>query len=105
MDDYAFHVPLLLYAPGILKRSERIDYVTSHIDITPSILDLAGISAGREKEQGAPLGMHAWPRGRRTYGGISTSEATACTATEFSMDGTACSFLNEEKTPRRPGNS
>jgi Sulfatase len=55
MDDYAFHVPLLLYAPGILKHSEHIDHVTSHIDLTPSILDLVGISAGREKEQGAPI--------------------------------------------------
>jgi hypothetical protein len=38
-----------------MERTERIPYVTSHIDITPSILDLVGISAGREMEQGAPL--------------------------------------------------
>jgi arylsulfatase A-like enzyme len=89
MDDYAFHVPLLLYAPGILKHTERIDYVTSHIDIAPSILDLVGISVGRDRLQGAPMWMRGWPRGRRTSGGISSSDTTACIATGFSMDGTA----------------
>jgi membrane-anchored protein YejM (alkaline phosphatase superfamily) len=54
MDDYAFHVPFLLYAP-ILAHSEEIPYLTSHIDIGPSILDLLGIARGREMEQGSPL--------------------------------------------------
>ncbi|HEY6342394.1 MAG TPA: sulfatase-like hydrolase/transferase [Bryobacteraceae bacterium] len=66
MDDYAFHVPLLLYAPGVLKHSERIDYVTSHIDIAPSILDLVGVSGSRERQQGAPM-WDARLASRQTY--------------------------------------
>jgi membrane-anchored protein YejM (alkaline phosphatase superfamily) len=55
MDDYAFHVPFLLYAPGVLDHSRLISYVTSHIDLTPSILDLLGIAEGREMEHGGLL--------------------------------------------------
>jgi membrane-anchored protein YejM (alkaline phosphatase superfamily) len=54
-DEYAFGVPFLLYAPGILKQAQRIPYLTSHIDVQPSLLDLIGVSAGREREQGMPL--------------------------------------------------
>jgi phosphoglycerol transferase MdoB-like AlkP superfamily enzyme len=55
IDDMSFHVPLLVYAPGILNSTERIDWPTSHIDIQPTVLDLLGVQAGREWEQGSPI--------------------------------------------------
>ena len=66
LSDYSFHVPLLLYAPGVLPERKEIGVLTSHIDIMPSILDLLGISDGRDAEEGSPL----WApeiAGRRTF--------------------------------------
>ena len=42
--DLAFNVPFLLYAPGLLDHTLRISYATSHIDITPTLLHLVGVS-------------------------------------------------------------
>jgi hypothetical protein len=41
--DTAFNVPFLLYAPGIFTKQIRLPYVTSHVDITPTLLALTGI--------------------------------------------------------------
>jgi phosphoglycerol transferase MdoB-like AlkP superfamily enzyme len=65
IDDMSFHVPLLVYAPGILKSAERIDWATSHIDIQPTILDLLGVQTGREWEEGSPIWDPA--NGRRVF--------------------------------------
>jgi len=51
----SYHVPLLIYAPGLLSTPHAINWVTSHIDIAPSVLDLLGISTERELEQGSPI--------------------------------------------------
>jgi hypothetical protein len=40
--DVAFNVPFLLYAPGIFNEQVRLPYVTSHVDITPTLLALTG---------------------------------------------------------------
>jgi arylsulfatase A-like enzyme len=55
IDDLTFHVPFLLYAPGIVKRQTNVSWVTSHVDISPSILDLLGISEGRAFEAGTAI--------------------------------------------------
>jgi membrane-anchored protein YejM (alkaline phosphatase superfamily) len=55
IDDYSFHVPLLLFAPGVLGTRREVPWLTSHIDIAPTLLDLLGIETGRSLEQGAPL--------------------------------------------------
>jgi phosphoglycerol transferase MdoB-like AlkP superfamily enzyme len=55
IDDMSFHVPLLVYVPGILKSTKRIDWPTSHIDIQPTVLDLLGVQVGREWEEGSPI--------------------------------------------------
>jgi len=60
LPDYSFHVPLLVFAPQILKDCQIIDGVTSHIDVAPTVLDLLGIKEGREFEQGLPI----WDSGR-----------------------------------------
>jgi hypothetical protein len=46
---------MLIYVPGALQHETIIDTPTSHIDISPTLLDLLGISAGRENEQGLPV--------------------------------------------------
>jgi len=55
LDSYTFHVPLLLYAPSILSGHVSLPWITSHIDVGPSLLDLLGIDSNRELEQGAPV--------------------------------------------------
>lgn len=54
-DEYSFHVPLRLYAPNAIEQPVHISWLTSHIDVAPSVLDLLGIETGRENEQGSPL--------------------------------------------------
>jgi phosphoglycerol transferase MdoB-like AlkP superfamily enzyme len=41
--DAAFNVPFLLYGPGLFEEQIRIPYVTSHVDIAPTLLALIGI--------------------------------------------------------------
>jgi len=55
IDDMSFHVPLVVYVPGLLNSTERIDWPTSHIDIQPTVLDLLGVQTGREWEEGSPI--------------------------------------------------
>jgi arylsulfatase A-like enzyme len=55
LDDVTFHVPLVLYAPGVVSSTERIPWMTSHIDIAPSVLDLLGIETDRDLELGSPM--------------------------------------------------
>lgn len=55
IDDLTFHVPFVLYAPGIVNQQTRLTWPTSHIDVAPSILDLLGITEGRGFEMGAPI--------------------------------------------------
>jgi arylsulfatase A-like enzyme len=55
IDEYSFHVPLLIYAPRALHQPTEIKELTSHIDVAPTVLDLLGIEKGREMEEGAPI--------------------------------------------------
>ncbi len=55
IDEYSFHVPLLIYAPGVLHSTSEISWVTSHIDISPTVSNLLGINMGRSMQQGSPL--------------------------------------------------
>jgi hypothetical protein len=55
IDDISFHVPMLLYAPQVLRSSASIRWVTSHIDLSPSLLDLLGVGRDRSLEQGSPI--------------------------------------------------
>ncbi|MBC7894823.1 MAG: sulfatase-like hydrolase/transferase [Cytophagaceae bacterium] len=55
LDDITFHVPMLISVPGVLTEAVKIPWVTSHIDIAPSVLDLLGIEEERELEQGSPM--------------------------------------------------
>jgi phosphoglycerol transferase MdoB-like AlkP superfamily enzyme len=53
--DITFHVPLLIFAPQILRDRQVLHGVTSHVDVAPTVLDLLGITQGREFEQGLPV--------------------------------------------------
>ena len=55
IDEYSFKVPLMIYAPRVLDSPESIPHVTSHIDISPTVLDLLGIGTNRDLEQGFPI--------------------------------------------------
>lgn len=66
IDEYSFHVPLLIYAPRDLDHPVTIPWVTSHIDIAPTVLDLLGVKEGRDFEQGTPIWNPDLAR-RKTY--------------------------------------
>jgi hypothetical protein len=55
VDDLTFHVPFFLYAPGVVEKQTNLTWPTSHIDIAPTVLDLLGVSEGREFEAGTPV--------------------------------------------------
>jgi len=55
VDDYSYHVPLLIAVPGVLQSTVVIPYATSHIDVAPTVADLLGMENGREFEQGLPV--------------------------------------------------
>jgi phosphoglycerol transferase MdoB-like AlkP superfamily enzyme len=55
LDDIVIHVPLLVYVPEVLKHPVTLEGPTSHIDIAPTLLDLLGVSAGRELEEGTAI--------------------------------------------------
>ena len=48
-------MPLVIYVPGVLNTTRQVDWITSHIDIAPSVLELLGISKDRELEQGLSM--------------------------------------------------
>ena len=41
--DLMFNVPLVIYAPALIPRRITLPWVTSHIDMAPTILDLLGV--------------------------------------------------------------
>jgi len=43
--DALFNVPLLVYAPGLLDRTVEVPFVTSHVDLAPTVLAMLGIPA------------------------------------------------------------
>ncbi len=66
LDDYSFHVPLMISAPGVFARRASIDGVTSHIDIAPSLLDLLGDGNLPPSFQGIPF-WHPGIEGRKVF--------------------------------------
>ena len=53
--DSSFHVPMMIYAPGVVESTKTIDWATSHIDVAPTLASLLGIAEGRELEQGGAI--------------------------------------------------
>jgi phosphoglycerol transferase MdoB-like AlkP superfamily enzyme len=66
IDETAFHVPLIVHVPRALDHTENISWLTSHIDLVPTLLDLLGASDGREAEQGSAIWNPALA-GRTTF--------------------------------------
>lgn len=55
ISDYSFHVPLVVYAPPALREPMRVSWLTSHVDISPTVLDLLGVRRRMESEQGTAV--------------------------------------------------
>jgi hypothetical protein len=55
IDETAFHVPLMIYSPRALDHTEHITWLTSHIDIAPTVLDLLGVQRDAQTEQGVAM--------------------------------------------------
>ncbi len=54
LDAYSFHVPLLVWAPMVLDETFRVPWLTSHIDVAPTLGHLLGV-APTLPAQGSPL--------------------------------------------------
>lgn len=65
VDEYSFHVPLIVYAPGV-ARGTRLEKVTSHIDLAPTVLGLLGVTSPGVAADGLPLWDESI-RTRKTY--------------------------------------
>ena len=55
VNESSFHVPLIVHYPAGLRTPGVVECVTSHIDVTPTILDLAGIDRTGLLHQGLPM--------------------------------------------------
>jgi hypothetical protein len=64
--DAAFNVPLIISAPGLLDQQVRVPFVTSHVDLTPTLLSLVGISLESMFHHGADI-LTGAPADRVTY--------------------------------------
>lgn len=53
--DVTMPVPMLEYVPGVVPQPVAINCPTSHIDRTPTLLELLGISTGADLGQGSSL--------------------------------------------------
>ena len=51
--DLSFNVPFMLYAPGLIDETIHMPYATSHIDISPTLLHLVGVSTQGLLTEGA----------------------------------------------------
>ena len=55
IDEYSFHVPLLIFSKSAFSRPTYINTLTSHLDVSPSLLDLHGVNRNKSLEQGLGL--------------------------------------------------
>jgi phosphoglycerol transferase MdoB-like AlkP superfamily enzyme len=67
--DAAFNVPLIIAAPGLLDQQVRVPFVTSHVDLAPTLLSMVGISLDSMFHHGADI-LKGAPADRVTRSGI-----------------------------------
>jgi hypothetical protein len=65
--NYTARVPLFIFAPNALHATQVVDLPTSHIDITPTLHALLGVSDGAEAFQGVPLWDRMSQQQRRLF--------------------------------------
>jgi glucan phosphoethanolaminetransferase (alkaline phosphatase superfamily) len=53
--DESYHVPLLIHYPALFQKTVRLDRTTSHVDITPTILDIMGLGSDRYLQEGMSM--------------------------------------------------
>ena len=75
--DEATHVPLVVRGPGITPIAEGITTPTSHVDLIPTLLGLAGIDVERAAAGVAAHHTEARPLPGRDLSGLLTGKASA----------------------------
>jgi len=66
LGELSFNVPLLIYAPGLLNAPVQIPFVTSHIDLAPTLLAMTGIHDAPLLLEGGNM-LDGTPCGRTTF--------------------------------------
>ncbi len=74
--DEAIRVPLVVNGPGIARRPDGIDVPTSHVDLLPTLLGLAGIDRERAASGVAEHHVESQPLPGRDLSGVLTGSAT-----------------------------
>ena len=74
--DEAIHVPLIVHGPGIAPVAEGISTPTSHVDLIPTLLGLAGIDLERAAAGVAAHHAEARPLPGRDLSGLLTGQAS-----------------------------
>ena len=55
IDEYSFRVPLLIFSASTFSQLTYTNMLTSHIDVSPTLLDIFGVNRNKELEQGLGL--------------------------------------------------
>ncbi|MDH3752705.1 MAG: sulfatase-like hydrolase/transferase [Acidimicrobiia bacterium] len=75
--DEAIRVPLVVNGPGIARNPDGIDVPSSHVDLLPTLLGLAGIDAERAAAGVAEHHVEAQPLPGRDLSGVLTGSSDA----------------------------
>ena len=51
----SFQVPMMIHVPGVLESTHQTEWVTSHIDVSPTLACLLGAETDGGLQQGAPM--------------------------------------------------
>lgn len=54
-NDESYHVPLIVHYPALFEKTVVINRTTSHIDITPTILDMMGLGSNKYMQEGMSM--------------------------------------------------
>ncbi len=55
LDSRTFHTPLLIFSKAAFHNPIELADLSSHVDLTPTVLDLLGVEKGRDYEQGVSV--------------------------------------------------
>jgi choline-sulfatase len=77
MYEEATHVPFIVHNPRLFAGRESLDEITSHADLLPTMLGLAGLNAAKLRKQLAQTHTEAHPLVGRDLSGVILGESKA----------------------------
>lgn len=100
--DNVMHIPLILWGPGIIPSNRQIEEFTQHVDLAPTVLDIAGV-----RMEGLECGLGAYKYKLNTVGYTIPVEfeGNALLPVAEGKKGTERDFVVAEmrRSPKEPG--